>query len=197
MSNKKMVTKTSLRKALRSITSDRVIQINVRVGDENICIDVKRYLTSQEEISCIASIIDSVMIDGEYKPEVIEVAYMMNYLMAYTNIDISVGVEDVYRLKYETDLFEKCFDISGFSQWEKICSQAQNAIKYKNDSVLFGAKKELDLLIGKIEQITDSLNSVSESFRDVDSSAVEKAINRLATMDDKKIIELITTSKDK
>ena len=63
--------------------------------------------------------------------------------------------------------------------------------------MLFGAKKELDLLIGKIEQITDSLNSVSESFRDVDSSAVEKAINRLATMDDKKIIELITTSKDK
>lgn len=195
MGSKKKITKTSLQKAINSISNGRMSQVNVLIGNEEICVDVKRYLTSQEEISCVSSIVDSVMIDGEYKPEVIEAAYMMNYLMAYTNIDISVGVESVYKLRYETELFDKCFDISDLNQWGKICSQAERTIKYRNETEMFGAKKALDILMEKFEQISEALGSVSKSFDAIDSDTVEKAINKLAAIDDKKIIEMIAESK--
>lgn len=191
----KNVSISSVDKILKHRDFNAVQYISVSIDDNDVEISVKKYLTSEEEISCINSIFDSVFLDGEYHPELYDASVLMSLVLYYTNLKVESGIERLYRLRYETDVIQQIVDAINAEQWDFICSAARLKIDYKKHMLQEQYGKELDQLIIKVEQATSVISSWAENFKSIDADTIGSAINKISNIDERQIIDIIAAKQ--
>ena len=179
-------------KLIKAFATDNVYKLSVRAGDEEISVSIKKYLQPAEEFSCSSSIADAVFINGEYVPEVYNSAVMMNFVAYYTDLKIEAGVERIYRLFYESDIMDQMMRHINYDQFEFICDSAKERINHRLRMEENVQRMKVDELIHNLDVATESLNTITSSFSHIDADVMSDAINKLATIDEKKVIEIIS-----
>lgn len=182
---------SSVDKILKEYATEQYEYLDVKVGNSVVRIKVQKHLALPDEIACINGITEAVFVDGEYHAELYEAAKVMHFVASYTNIKVECGIDRMYELKFGTNVIRDVLSMIDACQWGSICRAADAAIAYRVNSIQEKQKYDLETLSQKLSQSINLLSKMSSSFESVNPELVSQAMERLARVDEQKIIDIV------
>lgn len=147
--------------------------------DKNNTVQVKTYLTVDEFVNAVKTIVDACFIDGKYMPEFKDIAKRYMLLTTFTDIEFgSMSIEEIFKVSQNKWYYDIEDEVSESPIYYEIICAADEAIDYK----IRTRRTSFDDLCVILSDFAEKMG---------DTTALSNIANRLEKLSDKEVAEVI------
>lgn len=155
----------------------------VPVGDDqDVCMLVTKTISIEDALELVGNIV-SACVDTdevEYTPEGYGTIVRREVLTKYANIEMPDDIDAVYKLVWQSGLYERVYELINKEQLNDLLESANMRIGFERSMMVSTAAKKTAEMLDKLNQIMDSFGSV---FNDMNNESMNRLMQNLSKME--------------
>lgn len=204
MSNKKKITSVSPIQQIVSYAipkSDKCILFLPISETENIEIEVRQLLSTDEMVSFVNGVCNAVFWNDEYVPSIYELVISKAILTYYTNLAVfqtnkeaSVSLisnEHLTQLVYCTNIIQEVKSKINLRQFESMIVAIDKAIEFKKQEIYNTQSARLEEAIKQIEILINTTERITAQFEGIDMKQATEAAIKIANIPEQELVKNI------
>lgn len=172
--------------------------VRVRVGDDSVDVDIKRYLSLAEYMQMVQDAVDFHFAadSGEYHTALHEFALNAALLIHLTDLDVDADIEEINRFVAGSDVMEQIDTCKGDDWMFQFARDVEVQVEYLKQMALSQERRKLNEITAAFDQIQHSMEKVGKTFEDIDPAMMTSVLSRLSGMDEYQLGKAVVEARD-
>lgn len=183
MANKILKSK-DMTKIVESVKKESPKKIKFEVGDKAFVLTINPTIKHDEREVAIKNIADFCFLSGQYDPAMFDVAETYICMLAFTNVDPSADMYEIYEFAKATGAYDELHTlpaVADISHW------ARDAVEHQKR--LIESERNAEKVLAPV---ADALESLANMVKDSDPQKTIEAIEKINSLDAGKLAAQIT-----
>lgn len=181
---------------MKELDAKEEIVVPIADGKE-VCMLVKYAIPVADAMELIGNIVDTCVdsTELEYTPEGYGTIIRREVLMKYANIQMPESIEDVYKLVWETDLYDRVCEHINMQQLNDLIDAANMKISYERNMLISTAAKKAAEVMDEMNRMLEGINAAFAGLDTTEMGTLMKKLSEMESINTAGVVKAIVEEK--
>ena len=180
---------------VKSMKKKDVHTVAIGVGEDAVNIEVKYRIKFADAVELIRAVVDNVITEFGYMPEMKEVAMAGNIFAYYTNLKDDLGIERIAEL-IETGVYERVLDNISSDQYFTIIAAVDARIEHELKKSVAGTERQIERAADQIQHTADAFKLIEEELSQIGTDKFKAAVENLGAITPAQIVDVMMPANE-
>lgn len=192
----KKVSINAWEKLLPNPNDEQTITVHSEYAEDTIEVSVKRFINTEDYMDFVKIVTEACfdMNTGDYIPQAYDVAFKVQLIQQFTNLNFGKSVDRLYALASHTDIIKRIYEVVGISLIVRMQEDITRSITWEIDRRMKSSKADelYDALIELLGEFSGMADAAKESISDSNITDLTEVLKKFK--DQKELVKAVSAA---